>query len=130
MDGGAGEWCLQWAPAPQFAVPAGRQPAGQHQQHQHQHQHQQPATRRCPSPVDACPALPCPALPLPCLQESGAVISDALGNPLDFTLGRHFPFLNGGIVAATPSMHAAIMAALRKIRAAGADAGAGAAQQH
>jgi hypothetical protein len=65
---------------------------------------------------------------LPCLQESGAVISDALGNPLDFTLGRHFPFLNGGIVAATPSMHAAIMAALRKIRAAGADTGA--VQQH
>lgn len=45
------------------------------------------------------------------------MISDAAGNPLDFSQGRYFPFLNGGIVAATPSMHAAIMAALRTIRA-------------
>lgn len=52
----------------------------------------------------------------PILQEAGAVISDALGNPLDFSQGRFFPDLNGGIVAATPSMHRAIMAAIRKIR--------------
>lgn len=51
------------------------------------------------------------------LQEAGAVISDAAGNPLDFSQGRFFPWLNGGIVAATPSMHAAIMEALRTIRA-------------
>ena len=52
------------------------------------------------------------------VQEAGAVITDAMGNLLDFSLGRHFPFLNGGIVAATPSMHRAIMASLDKIRAA------------
>ncbi|EFN54129.1 hypothetical protein CHLNCDRAFT_31694 [Chlorella variabilis] len=50
------------------------------------------------------------------IEEAGAVISDALGNPLDFSQGRFFPDLNGGIVAATPSMHRAIMAAIRKIR--------------
>jgi 3'(2'), 5'-bisphosphate nucleotidase/inositol polyphosphate 1-phosphatase len=50
------------------------------------------------------------------IQESGAVISDALGRPLDFSRGRFFPDLNGGIVAATPSMHRAIIAAIRKIR--------------
>ncbi|KAL4429370.1 hypothetical protein ABPG77_005144 [Micractinium sp. CCAP 211/92] len=50
------------------------------------------------------------------LQEAGAVISDAAGNPLDFSQGRFFPWLHGGIVAATPSMHAAIMKALRNIR--------------
>lgn len=44
------------------------------------------------------------------------MITDALGNPLDFSQGRFFPYLNGGIVAATPSMHRAIMAAIRKIR--------------
>ena len=51
------------------------------------------------------------------MQEAGAVITDAAGNPLDFSLGRHFPWLHGGIVAATPSLHAKIMAALRKIYA-------------
>lgn len=50
------------------------------------------------------------------IEEAGAVITDALGNPLDFSQGRFFPYLNGGIVAATPSMHRAIMAAIRKIR--------------
>ena len=50
------------------------------------------------------------------VTEAGGCISDALGNPLDFSKGRFFPDLNGGIIAATPSMHAAIMAALRKIR--------------
>ena len=50
------------------------------------------------------------------VTEAGACISDANGNPLDFTKGRYFPDLNGGIIAATPSMHAAILAALRKIR--------------
>lgn len=30
------------------------------------------------------------------------MISDAAGNPLDFSQGRFFPWLNGGIVAATP----------------------------
>lgn len=49
------------------------------------------------------------------VTEAGACITDAKGNPLDFTLGRFFPDLNGGIVAATPSMHRAIMAALRKL---------------
>ena len=51
------------------------------------------------------------------LEEAGAKITDAHGNALDFTQGRFFPYLNGGIVAATPSMHAAIMKALAKIRA-------------
>lgn len=50
------------------------------------------------------------------VTEAGGCISDAAGNPLDFSQGRYFPDLNGGIVAATPSMHAAIMAALKKIR--------------
>ena len=44
------------------------------------------------------------------------MITDALGNPLDFSQGRFFPNLNGGIIAATPSMHRAVMAAIRKIR--------------
>ncbi|KAI7841336.1 hypothetical protein COHA_004954 [Chlorella ohadii] len=50
------------------------------------------------------------------LQEAGAVISDAAGHPLDFSKGRYFPDLHGGIVAATPSMHRAIIAAIQKIR--------------
>ena len=44
------------------------------------------------------------------------MISDAAGRPLDFSQGRFFPDLAGGIVAATPSMHAAIIAAIREIR--------------
>ena len=50
------------------------------------------------------------------LQEAGGVITDALGNKLDFSQGRFFPYLNGGLIAATPSMHRAIIAALAKIR--------------
>lgn len=46
------------------------------------------------------------------------MISDAAGRPLDFSEGRYFPDLAGGIVAATPSVHAAIVAAVAKIRAA------------
>lgn len=44
------------------------------------------------------------------------MISDAAGRPLDFSEGRFFPDLAGGIVAATPSMHRAIVAAIAKIR--------------
>lgn len=50
------------------------------------------------------------------VEEAGGCITDALGNQLDFSKGRFFPDLNGGIVAATPSMHRAIMSALQKIR--------------
>ena len=50
------------------------------------------------------------------VTEAGARISDAAGNPLDFSKGRFFPDLNGGIIAATPTMHAAILAALQKIK--------------
>jgi 3'(2'), 5'-bisphosphate nucleotidase/inositol polyphosphate 1-phosphatase len=50
------------------------------------------------------------------VTEAGGRITDALGNKLDFSQGRFFPFLNGGLVAATPSMHAAIMGALQEIR--------------
>lgn len=50
------------------------------------------------------------------VTEAGACISDANGNPLDFSKGRYFPDLNGGIIAATPSMHAAILTAIKKIR--------------
>ena len=44
------------------------------------------------------------------------MVSDAMGNGLDFSQGRHLPYLNGGLIAATPSMHKAIIAALAKIR--------------
>lgn len=71
----------------------------------------------CPNAACISMRLPLP-LPLPLLQEAGAKISDALGNPLDFTQGRFFPFLNGGIVAATPALHAQIIAAIAKITAA------------
>jgi 3'(2'), 5'-bisphosphate nucleotidase/inositol polyphosphate 1-phosphatase len=50
------------------------------------------------------------------LEEAGGVVTDALGNPLDFSQGRYLPYLNGGLIAATPSMHRAIIAALKKIR--------------
>jgi len=50
------------------------------------------------------------------VTEAGGCISDAHGNPLDFSQGRYFPYLNGGLIAATPSMHKAIMDALKKIR--------------
>lgn len=50
------------------------------------------------------------------LQEAGGIVTDALGNPLDFSQGRYLPYLNGGLVAATPSMHKAIIEALKKIR--------------
>ena len=73
---------------------------------------------------DSAPAAPCrsasqnrpPPKPATRVQEAGAVISDAVGNPLDFSHGRFFPHLHGGIVAATPTMHAAIVAAIHKIR--------------
>lgn len=51
------------------------------------------------------------------MEEAGARITDAEGRPLDFTKGRYFADLRGGIVAATPSQHAAIMEALAAIRA-------------
>lgn len=50
------------------------------------------------------------------LEEAGGVVTDALGNSLDFSQGRYLPYLNGGLIAATPSMHKAIIAALKKIR--------------
>ena len=50
------------------------------------------------------------------LQEAGGVVSDAAGNKLDFSQGRHLPYLNGGLIAATPSMHRLIIAALAKIK--------------
>jgi 3'(2'), 5'-bisphosphate nucleotidase / inositol polyphosphate 1-phosphatase len=50
------------------------------------------------------------------LEEAGGVVTDAKGNKLDFSQGRFFPYLNGGLVAATPTMHSLIMASLRKIR--------------
>lgn len=50
------------------------------------------------------------------LQEAGGVVTDAAGNKLDFSQGRHLPYLNGGLIAATPSMHRAIIAALAKIK--------------
>ena len=50
------------------------------------------------------------------LQEAGGIVTDAIGNKLDFSQGRFLPYLNGGLIAATPSMHKAIIAALRKIR--------------
>jgi 3'(2'), 5'-bisphosphate nucleotidase/inositol polyphosphate 1-phosphatase len=50
------------------------------------------------------------------VTEAGGRITDARGNALDFSRGRYFPDLNGGIVAATPSMHEAIMEALTAIR--------------
>lgn len=50
------------------------------------------------------------------LQEAGGVVTDARGNPLDFSQGRYLPYLNGGLIAATPSMSRAILAALEKIR--------------
>lgn len=50
------------------------------------------------------------------VTESGGCITDAEGNSLDFSQGRFFPHLNGGIIAATPSMHKAIMEALQKLK--------------
>lgn len=47
------------------------------------------------------------------------MISDAAGRPLDFSAGRFFPDLAGGIVAATPSVHRSIIAAVAKIRSQG-----------
>jgi fructose-1,6-bisphosphatase/inositol monophosphatase family enzyme len=69
-----------------------------------------------PAAAAAAAAHLCAVVVVDVVQEAGAVITDALGNPLDFSQGRFFPYLNGGIVAATPSMHRAIMAAIRKIR--------------
>jgi 3'(2'), 5'-bisphosphate nucleotidase/inositol polyphosphate 1-phosphatase len=52
------------------------------------------------------------------ITEAGACITDTEGNPLDFSQGRFFPPLNGkngGVIAATPSMHKAIMQALSEL---------------
>ena len=50
------------------------------------------------------------------LEEAGGIVTDANGNKLDFSQGRFFPYLNGGLVAATPAMHKEIIKALRAIR--------------
>ncbi|GAB4821949.1 hypothetical protein N2152v2_008995 [Parachlorella kessleri] len=51
------------------------------------------------------------------VEEAGGKISDATGQPLDFSQGRYLPLNPGqpGIIAATPSMHAAILNAFRKL---------------
>lgn len=51
------------------------------------------------------------------VAEAGARITDGEGRPLDFGAGRYFEDLRGGIVAATPRQHAAVMAALAALRA-------------
>jgi fructose-1,6-bisphosphatase/inositol monophosphatase family enzyme len=38
-------------------------------------------------------------------EEAGGVVSDASGNPLDFSRGRYLDTMDRGIVAASPALH-------------------------
>ena len=56
------------------------------------------------------------------LTEAGGVVSDASGQPLDFSLGRELS-KNAGIVgAATPQLHSATLNALKALALKGAAA--------
>lgn len=45
-------------------------------------------------------------------EEAGGVISDAAGQPLDFSRGRYLDGLHRGIVAATPELHKRVVQVL------------------
>lgn len=49
------------------------------------------------------------------VHEAGGKVTDARGNPLDFSLGRYLDGMKLGIVAAPPSIHAAIIASIAKV---------------
>jgi 3'(2'), 5'-bisphosphate nucleotidase/inositol polyphosphate 1-phosphatase len=53
------------------------------------------------------------------VAEAGGVVSDAAGQPLDFSLGRWLDGMVGGIVAAPPKVHAAVLAAIAEAGKAG-----------
>lgn len=42
-------------------------------------------------------------------EEAGGLVSDAAGNPLDFSRGRYLDGMHRGIIAATPELHAAVV---------------------
>ncbi|MFN3648384.1 MAG: 3'(2'),5'-bisphosphate nucleotidase [Armatimonadota bacterium] len=48
------------------------------------------------------------------VQEAGGTVTDAEGNPLDFSRGRRLE-KNRGILAAPPSIHAQVLAAVREV---------------
>lgn len=51
------------------------------------------------------------------VTEAGGKITDARGNELDFSLGRYLDGMKLGIVAAPPSIHAAIIEAIAAVEA-------------
>lgn len=53
------------------------------------------------------------------VEEAGGRVSDAAGNPLDFSLGRWLDGMVGGIVAAPPQVHASVIKAIGEAGEAG-----------
>ena len=49
------------------------------------------------------------------VTEAGGKVTDARGNELDFSLGRYLDGMKLGIVAAPPSIHAAIIQAIAAV---------------
>ena len=46
------------------------------------------------------------------VEEAGFIVSDCAGQPLDYSKGRTFTSMKGGIVAAPPAAHEALLAAV------------------
>lgn len=49
-------------------------------------------------------------------------VTDAMGQPLDFGMGRYLDSMKLGIVAAPPTTHAMVIQAVAKLRAQGVQA--------
>jgi 3'-phosphoadenosine 5'-phosphosulfate (PAPS) 3'-phosphatase len=50
------------------------------------------------------------------VEEAGGKVTDALGNPLDFSRGRYLDLMQFGIIAAPPSVHSALVKAVATVR--------------
>jgi fructose-1,6-bisphosphatase/inositol monophosphatase family enzyme len=48
-------------------------------------------------------------------EEAGGKVTDGTGQKLDFGLGWYLDSIRGGIVAATPDVHAAVVEAVREL---------------
>ena len=57
------------------------------------------------------------------IQEAGGLVSDAAGKPLDFSKGRWLD-IDGGIVAAPPTIHPQLIAAIAEAKQTEAQAAA------
>ena len=50
------------------------------------------------------------------VQEAGGVITDGVGNPLDFSNGRFLDIDIGIVATSTPALHATLLETIAKVR--------------